>query len=259
MSANEDTRMATSQSMDSDRKEGKAGQGDVDEVDSSRSNSELHEKEVAAKDDKPAADDNSHKDGDSESEEDEEDDDKYVTGIPLALLTVSLLATVFIVALSNTIISTAIPTLTSVFNSYNDIAWYTSAEALTATAFQLPFGRAYALLNLKWTFLTSLGIYLLGSLICGVAPTSIALIIGRAIAGVGNAGVFSGVFILIARNVPLRKRALYAGMVGAFFAIAAVLGPIIGALIDELNSHTTDLAFRWTVHNACDLEMVFLQ
>lgn len=201
---------AHSTHSDSERKESKVDNSDAEELDGSRTNSETQK----------------------EDEESEEDDDKYVTGIPLALLSVSLLATVFIVALSNTIISTAIPTLTSVFNSYDDIAWYTSAEALTATAFQLPFGRAYALLNLKWAFLTSLGIYLLGSLICGVAPTSIALIIGRAIAGVGNAGVFSGVFILIARNVPLRKRALYAGMVGACFAIAAVLGPIIGTSIE---------------------------
>ena len=164
---------------------------------------------------------------------DDEDDDKYLAGGQLAILLVAVLASVFIVALSNTIISTAIPTLTTVFNSYSDIAWYTSGEQLTATAFQLPFGKAYALLNLKWTFLVSLIIYLIGSLVCAVAPSSAVLIIGRAIAGVGNAGVFTGVFIIIARSVPLRKRALYAGSIGATFAIAAVLGPIVGELLRD--------------------------
>ena len=160
--------------------------------------------------------------------DDEEDGDKYITGLALVLLTIAILSTVFIVALSNTIISTAIPTLTSVFHSYDDIAWYTSGESITATAFQLPFGRAYALLNLKWTFLTSLVVYLVGSLVCAVAQNSATLIVGRAISGVGNAGVFTGVFIIIARNIPLRKRALYAGLIGATFTIAAVLGPILG-------------------------------
>ncbi|KAK4546471.1 hypothetical protein LTR36_002148 [Oleoguttula mirabilis] len=163
-------------------------------------------------------------------EEDEDSGERYISGYPLALLCIGIVAAVFVVALSNTIISTAIPTITSEFNSYSDIGWYNSGEAITGTAFQLPFGRAYALLNLKWTFVSSVFVYILGSLICAVAPTSTVLIVGRAVSGVGGAGVFSGVFIIIARNIPLRKRALYAGLTGATFAIAAVLGPVIGQL-----------------------------
>ena len=82
----------------------------------------------------------------------------------------------------------------------------------------------YALLNLKCTFLTSFVIYLLGSLICGLALTPNALIVDRAIAGVGNAGVFRGV-LMITRNILLRKGSLSAGMVGALWPSSLFLHP----------------------------------
>ncbi|KAK4546951.1 hypothetical protein LTR36_001683 [Oleoguttula mirabilis] len=168
-----------------------------------------------------------------------DDNTVYPTGARLALLCIALCSSVFIVALSNTIISTAIPTITSVFNSYDDIGWYSSGELITACAFQLPFGRFYALLNTKWTFLGSLIVYLLGSAVCGAAPSSIALIVGRAIAGIGAAGVIGGTFIILARNVPLRKRSLFTGLIGATFAIASVVGPVVGG------AFTTKVSWRW--------------
>nr|WRF81181.1 MFS transporter [Cercospora sp. JNU001] len=206
----------------------------------SESKLELEHSDSDIQDEKPAS--KSAETPEAKSEEDEELNDqgeKYISGWPLVFLLLAMVSTVFIVALSNTIISTAIPAITTAFNSTRDIGWYNSGEALAATAFQLPFGRAYLLMDLKWTFLVSLTLYLIGSLICGVANSSVLLILGRAIAGVGNAGVFAGVFIIIARNVPLRKRALYAGLVGATFAIAAVLGPVLGGIF------TDRISWRW--------------
>lgn len=79
--------------------------------------------------------------------------------------------------------------------------------------------------------MTSLVIYLAGSALCGGAPTSTALIVGRAFQGVGLAGVFGGTFILIARITPLRTRSLYAGLCGAAYAIASVVGPVLGKFV----------------------------
>ncbi|WQF87717.1 Putative major facilitator superfamily, MFS transporter superfamily [Colletotrichum destructivum] len=151
----------------------------------------------------------------------------YPKGIQLGLIVFALFCAVFIVAVSQTVLATAIPTITSVFNSSDDIAWYSTGEQITAVALQLPFGQAYSLFNNKWTFLASMVIYLAGSAVCGSAPTSVALIIGRAIQGIGMAGVFGGSFIVIARITPLRKRSLFAGLFGAAYAIASVIGPII--------------------------------
>lgn len=76
----------------------------------------------------------------------------------------------------------------------------------------------------------------LGSLICGVAPTSTALIIGRAIAGLGCSGITTGMFIIGANTVPLDKRAIYMGLISAVYWMRSVAGPLIGgALTDNVS------------------------
>jgi MFS family permease len=67
---------------------------------------------------------------------------------------------------------------------------------LTTASFQLLFGKFYTFFSIKYVYLTAIGIFELGSLICGIAPNSIALILGRAIAGLGSAGIFSGALIV---------------------------------------------------------------
>jgi len=90
------------------------------------------------------------------------------------------------------IIATAIPEITNTFNSVTDIGWYGSAFLLTNCAFQLVFGKLFAIFSVKGTFLTAVVLFEIGSAVCGAAPNSTAFIIGRAIAGVGAAGIMSG-------------------------------------------------------------------
>lgn len=101
-----------------------------------------------------------------------------------------------------TIIATAIPTITSHFQSVDDIGWYGSDFLLTTCSFQLLFGKLYTLLPIKWTFFGAVLIFQIGLAICGASPNSLALIIGRAVAGVGGAGIFSGALIVITNQYP---------------------------------------------------------
>jgi len=77
----------------------------------------------------------------------------------------------------------------------------------------------YQNFSLKAIFLAAVSIFELGSLICGVAPNSTVFIVGRAIAGLGAGGIFSGCLTILSYTVPLRKRPMFFGMIGAMFGV----------------------------------------
>jgi hypothetical protein len=173
------------------------------------------------------------------------DEAQYPGGFKLITVVIALCFAVFLVALDNTIVATAIPRITNDFHSLDDVGWYASSYLLTTCAFQLLFGKFYTFFSIKWVFLLAIGIFELGSLICGVAPNSVALILGRAIAGVGSAGIFSGGLIIIAYSVPLEKRPIYTGLIGAMYGIASVAGPLMGG------AFTDHLTWRWCFYSKC--------
>jgi MFS family permease len=104
---------------------------------------------------------------------------------------------------------------------------------LTAACFFPISGRIYQLYSTKWVYLLSMVIFEAGSALCGAAPSSIAFIIGRAIAGIGSAGIFSGGSMIMLPLVPLRKRPVFASIFGLAFGISSVLGPIVGGTFTD--------------------------
>ncbi|KAJ7636653.1 major facilitator superfamily transporter [Roridomyces roridus] len=164
---------------------------------------------------------------------------QYPTGLRLSLISLALAMSQLVTALDNTIVAVAIPKITDQFHSLEDVGWYGSAYLLTGSAFQLFFGRLYSFLPQKWVYITAIAIFELGSLICAVAPTSTALIVGRAIAGLGCAGINTGCLIICAKAVPLERRSIFMGILGAVYWVGSVAGPLVGGALADRTS------WRW--------------
>ncbi|OJZ90342.1 hypothetical protein ASPFODRAFT_202897 [Aspergillus luchuensis CBS 106.47] len=157
----------------------------------------------------------------------------------LAIVIVSLCCGTFLVALDTTIISVAVPSISTTFQAFDDVGWYGSAYLLTVTAFQPAFGNVFQLFDAKATYLSVAVLFEAGSVLCAASPSSTAFIVGRAITGVGAAGLYQGALSIVGLSVPLEKRPMYLGIVLSVFGIAACLGPPLGGILTQ---HVT---WRW--------------
>ncbi|KAI1116645.1 major facilitator superfamily domain-containing protein [Nemania sp. NC0429] len=154
-------------------------------------------------------------------------------GRRLFLIMIGLCLAVFLTGMDQTILATATVVISHDFHALRDIAWWSNAYLLTLSSFQLFYGKLYTLFSIKKVYLAAIVLFEIGSLICTVAPNSVALIVGRAIAGLGAAGIFSGGILITTKIIPLSKRASYLGIMSGAFGLAAIVGPFIGGALTD--------------------------
>ncbi|KAJ6019129.1 hypothetical protein N7522_001196 [Penicillium canescens] len=164
---------------------------------------------------------------------------EYLTGAKYSLLMLTLAGALVLSSIDMNIVATAVPRITDYFHTVADVGWYSSAFRLCQCAFQFMFGKAYKLFSIKRVFLLANVISIAGSLLCGAANTSIMLIIGRAIAGLGSAGLLSGCFVILVQSTPLRNRPMVTGVMSAIEGLATLSAPLLGGAIMQ------SLGWRW--------------
>ncbi|KAH7151222.1 major facilitator superfamily-domain-containing protein [Fusarium sp. MPI-SDFR-AT-0072] len=164
---------------------------------------------------------------------------EYPKGLEMFFIMLALVLSITLCSLDQTIVATAVPKITDQFGRLQDISWYGSAYFLTLGAFQSLWGKIYKFFPLKTSFLVSILIFELGSLISAVARNSMTVIVGRSIAGLGASGVAPGVYTIPAFIAEPEKRATYTGFIGLSYGIAAVAGPLIGGGL------TDGVSWRW--------------
>ncbi|KAI0409034.1 MFS toxin efflux pump [Xylaria palmicola] len=169
----------------------------------------------------------------------ETDEASYLEPLQLIPVFAALSLGIFILGLDNTIVGTATPTITNEFRSLTDFAWYGSAYRLATCSSQFLFGKVYEQFRVKWVLVTAVSILEVGSIVSATAPSSAALIAGRAIAGFGSAGILIGVFIVITHSVPPRWRPICNSTVGGLECIAMIVAPVIGGAL------ATYVSWRW--------------
>ncbi|KAJ7137537.1 ABC transporter [Mycena crocata] len=162
-----------------------------------------------------------------------------LTGRKLAVVFVAMLLSILLIALDQTILSTALPRIASDFNSFSLQGWVASSFVLAQTIFLLFYGQVLRIFPAKWVLVSSIAIFEIGSLLCGVSQNVNQLIAGRTVSGVGAAGLFVAILQLIAQVTRLEDRPRLFGLFGGVFGISSVIGPLIGG------AFTDNVTWRW--------------
>ena len=154
----------------------------------------------------------------------------------------ALMLGMFLAALDQTIVSTALPTIVGDLGGLNHLSWVVTSYLLASTVSTPLYGKLGDMIGRKPVFLAAILIFLAGSMLAGLSQSMSELIGFRALQGAGAGGLIVSAQAIIADIVPPRERGRYMGLIGGVFAIASVAGPLLGGFIVD------NLSWRWVFY-----------
>ena len=149
------------------------------------------------------------------------------------LIFFGLMLAMFLAAINQTIVATALPTIGRDFHDFENLPWIVTSYLLTSTAAAPIYGKLSDIYGRRTMMLTAIGIFTIGSIACAVAPNMLSLIFGRALQGAGGGAIFPVAQGVIADIIAPRERGRYQAYTGIVWVSAGVGGPVLGGVLSE--------------------------
>ena len=146
---------------------------------------------------------------------------------------IGIMLAMFLAALDQTIVATALPTIGRELGDLQNISWVVTAYLLSSTASTPLYGKISDIHGRRATLLAAITIFIIGSIACALAPTMLALIVARFVQGLGGGGLISLAQTITADAVSPKERSRYMGYFGAVFALSSIAGPVLGGVISQ--------------------------
>jgi EmrB/QacA subfamily drug resistance transporter len=146
---------------------------------------------------------------------------------------IGIMLAMFLGALDQTIVATALPTIGVHFGNLSELSWVVTAYLLTGTTVTPLYGKLSDIHGRRIMMMIAIGLFVAGSVACALAPSMTALVLGRALQGLGGGGLMALAQTLIADGVSPRERGRYQGYIGSVFAVSSVGGPVLGGFLTE--------------------------
>nr|XP_018259020.1 uncharacterized protein I303_08563 [Kwoniella dejecticola CBS 10117]OBR81178.1 hypothetical protein I303_08563 [Kwoniella dejecticola CBS 10117] len=166
----------------------------------------------------------------------------------------ALCLNVMIFGLDQFIITVAVPEIVTRFDSLDQVEWLNTAFFIPCAGCILIFSQIMTIASPRWTYLVSLAIFEAGTAICGAANSMFMLIIGRAIAGLGGAGMWNATYLIGGEIIPFEKRPSLFGLFGISFIVASVMGPLVGGAFTDMGP----MGWRWCFYFSASLTGILL-